>query len=428
MTAKTVDVTVAPESIELEVGSAPTKVAFSVTYQHAESLEALVKVIGSDPKVESWVTLEGPRERTFTKDTTVQIVATVTVPEGVASGEASFKLAFVGVRNPDEDYTESPGVRVRTRQPAEPPSNRFPIWILAVIAAVVIAIGVGIFFALRDTKAGIGEACPEGTQCKDMLACVSGTCLGENGVECAAGGQCKSGHCDPEASKCADVPGPPGLGQACPDGKCAAGLACSKDKVCLGAAGFACAKVEDCNAMACDDGKCSRIGQPCSGQNCGDDRLVCASTNAGKQCLLKNGEACHALGATLCDSQNCDDGKCAPGTRCNSDRQCGDGRKCISESCYVVAGQPCGSGDRCEKYLCVNSKCPSQPCTKEGSNACPANFVCDESSGRCYTRIRAEKLESKAHYNATKTVGGNAKRAVTTTPGGTREALRRGLP
>ncbi|MEQ9498982.1 MAG: hypothetical protein RIT81_19030 [Deltaproteobacteria bacterium] len=392
MTAKTVDVTVVPESIEVEVGSAPTKVAFSVTYQHDEPLEALVKVLGSDGSVESWVELEGARERTFTKDSTTQILANVSVPSSAASGEYSFKLAFVGVRNPDEDYTESPSVRVKARQPAERPSKPFPIWILALVAVLVIVIGVVIFFVVRDTRAGIRESCAEGVQCADGLTCSDKQiCLFANGGTCADGNDCLTGYCGAEDHVCADEPGPPGLGEAC-ESECAEGLTCAGKK-CLGTLGFACTSSEDCHEMVCDNSQCSRLGQKCSNDaSCGEARLMCSSLGAERRCLLKEGQPCHELGAALCDSQQCSGDKCVAPTRCRNNTHCESDESCVSGFCYTKPNSNCSGNDVCLRFMCVEGKCPSYKCS--ASRKCPVTYGCS-STGRCVRRraVKTDLLE-----------------------------------
>lgn len=396
MPAKTVDVTVVPESIEREVGATPARIVFSLTYQFDEPLEALLKVV-AEPDVAKWVTISGPVERTLTQDTTTQVTVDVAIPAGTASGDKSFRLAIVGRQNPDEDYTESPAVRVVARQPSEPSKKAFPIWILAVVAAVVIAIGIGLFFAFQGL--GHGDACEPEDDCGELLTCHGSRCLGAVGYTCTASTACADLAC--ESGKCA-IPIPTDVGAACVEGRCGPSLECTDapaaegegtERVCLRVTGGPCVSDGECVKGFCVHDLCADEPLPSQALDactteCGPG-LECMVPPTGhpkfgdpRMCLLVNGGECRK--DEQCISGICTRGTCVQpvpeGLHESCSNSCGGNLECVrrgtKRECLAKVGGACNADADCVNEICEDAKCVTRRTPGKLDAPCLPNSVC----------------------------------------------------
>jgi beta-lactam-binding protein with PASTA domain len=137
---------------------------FTVTNTTARPVRGMGRAVALESTKKEWLQISGESDRDFSAGGTQQYVVTFDAPVATAapSGPSapaaadkySFRLDVASARNPDEDFTEGPPVRVELPvvKPAPPPKP-FPKWIVIPIAAVVlIGIVVGLYFVFRKTN------------------------------------------------------------------------------------------------------------------------------------------------------------------------------------------------------------------------------------------------------------------------------------
>jgi serine/threonine-protein kinase len=68
----------------------------------------------------------------------------IAVPPGTPVGKYSFRLNIISVENPDDEFTEGPSVSFEVKEVtvAQAPARKFPWWIVAVAAVVVLGAGI----------------------------------------------------------------------------------------------------------------------------------------------------------------------------------------------------------------------------------------------------------------------------------------------
>jgi serine/threonine-protein kinase len=146
-----------------------TEAAFTVTNTTNRPVRGMATATALDSTKQEWLKLTGEADRDFAAGGTQQYVVTFDSPIATAAptdakaaaGAAAtpadkygFRLNVALATNPDEDFAQSPIIRVELPA-AKPivPKKPFPKWIFIPIAAVIlIAIGLGLFFALRGKK------------------------------------------------------------------------------------------------------------------------------------------------------------------------------------------------------------------------------------------------------------------------------------
>ena len=106
-------------------------------------------IVPAAPALVGWLTVAGQTERAFAIAGTEQYTVQVAAPAEVAPGSYAFHLDMVG-EVPDEEYTT--GSTVTFTVSAPPPPTKFPWWIVAVIAGVLIVAIVG-FLMVRSNQA-----------------------------------------------------------------------------------------------------------------------------------------------------------------------------------------------------------------------------------------------------------------------------------
>jgi len=137
---------------------------FTVTNTTARPVRGMARARALDSTKQEWLQITGESERDFAPGATQQFVVTFdapvaatptpvsATPAGAAADKYSFRLDVASARNPDEDFTESPVVRVELPLPKPVTAPKpFPKWIIPIAAVVLIGIAVGLYFVLRKT-------------------------------------------------------------------------------------------------------------------------------------------------------------------------------------------------------------------------------------------------------------------------------------
>lgn len=285
---------------------------------------------------------------------------------------------------------------------------------------------------------------PDGAQCGELAACVSGACL-----PCNEGATCttQAHPCHAGAVSCsAGVPSCEDTGENLTNGTaCGSNLVCNLGECRACASGAACAPENPCHvgAVACGSGEpvCTDTGSlAADGTSCGDDLVckggACVACDEGASCA-PDGEACHvgrvscATGSAVCvdtlenrpNGSSCGDGmvcgagtcaSCTTGADCSPTTSlchvgavacetgapvcddtgalradgtgCGDGKVCFTGSCVAcTSGASCTPTDVC--HVGVSSCTTGRPtCNDTGANKpngspCGSGKVC--SAGLC---------------------------------------------
>ena len=96
-----------------------------------------------------WLTVVPPEERDFEIAETEQYRVQIAPPGNAPAGSYRFRLDMVDVEDPEENYSPGPTVIFQVPEPEEEP-DKFPWWIVAVAAGVVIVAGIVVFLVLRS--------------------------------------------------------------------------------------------------------------------------------------------------------------------------------------------------------------------------------------------------------------------------------------
>jgi len=96
-----------------------------------------------------WLTVVPPEERDFEIAETEQYRVQIAPPGNAPAGSYRFRLDMVDVEDPEENYSPGPTVIFQVPEPEEEP-RKFPWWIVAVVAGVVIVSGIVVFLVLRS--------------------------------------------------------------------------------------------------------------------------------------------------------------------------------------------------------------------------------------------------------------------------------------
>ena len=130
------------------------QITFTVASTSGRSLVALAQLSPSDPSMASWFQLEqGAARRSFESHQTVQYVVTVQAPPTAPAQDYTFHLIIAEESNPDDNFSNSPDIKVTVPAPnAPPPKKPFPWWIVAVAAAILIMIVAIIVIAVNNSN------------------------------------------------------------------------------------------------------------------------------------------------------------------------------------------------------------------------------------------------------------------------------------
>jgi len=136
-------ITAARETVTLD-NQGRAEVSFTASNTGSKSIAGRVKLVPLGSAKEAWLSLEGEPERSFAKGEAHQLTVHIAVPPGTAVGKYSFRLNIISVENPDDEFTEGPSVSFEVKElaPAAPPARKFPWWIVAVAAVVVLGAGI----------------------------------------------------------------------------------------------------------------------------------------------------------------------------------------------------------------------------------------------------------------------------------------------
>lgn len=146
-------ITTVKSQIELKKGK-KSSVSYTVTNSTGNQLTARARISPLEGADESWFTIEGESERDFAENDTQQYSVSVNIPAEIKSGSYKFKLDVFSVENPDEIFSEGPVIEILISEaPVDDDNNDkpFPLWIIAVIAAVIL-IGGGIIWYVVSNK------------------------------------------------------------------------------------------------------------------------------------------------------------------------------------------------------------------------------------------------------------------------------------
>lgn len=126
------------------------KVSFTVSNETGKPLKAQIKAKPLNAAKEAWLTVTGEVEREFLAEGSQQITVEIAVPEGTTAGKFDFRIDVASVYNPEDEYAEGPTVAFEAPE-IKSEAKKFPWWIVAVAAAVLI-IGGGLTWFLRQPK------------------------------------------------------------------------------------------------------------------------------------------------------------------------------------------------------------------------------------------------------------------------------------
>jgi WD40 repeat protein len=136
-------ITAARETVALD-NQGRAEVSFTASNTGPKPIAGRVKLVALGSAKAAWLSLEGEQERNFAKGEAHQLTVHIAVPPGTAVGKYSFRLNIISVENPDDEFTEGPSVSFEVKElaPAAPPARKFPWWIVAVAAVVVLGAGI----------------------------------------------------------------------------------------------------------------------------------------------------------------------------------------------------------------------------------------------------------------------------------------------
>lgn len=185
--AKTFSITTTATETQKADPTGRADIKFDVTNTSGQSARGLARAKALGDTKQEWLKLQGEAERDFPpgQPQTFSVTFDGPVVPPAASAEAkaataqatatpevgpiySFRLDVAATKNPDEDFTEGPAVKVEAA--VGQPKKKFPIWIIPVAAVVLIGIGVGLWFLLRDKKVEVPNVV--GMQLADAKAAI----------------------------------------------------------------------------------------------------------------------------------------------------------------------------------------------------------------------------------------------------------------
>jgi hypothetical protein len=157
-------VTSAGQRVRLDSNGAG-QASFTVTNTSAQALKGRMLTRPSAPAEPEWFSIVGEPDRDFAPNAAQQVVAQLNVPPTAPPGSYSFRLDAVSQAEPDEDFTEGPSISFDVEAPVAPKKKRFPWWIIAVAAGIVllIVIGIVVFLLVRDDGDSRETAVSSGT-------------------------------------------------------------------------------------------------------------------------------------------------------------------------------------------------------------------------------------------------------------------------
>ncbi len=150
-------ITAARDTVTLD-NQGRAEVSFTASNTGPKPIAGQAKLVPIGSTKESWLSLEGEHERKFAKGEAQQFTVKIAAPPGTPAGKYSFRLNIISVENPDEEFTEGPSVSFEVREmvPAAVAPRKFPWWIVAVAAVLVLGAGL-ITWLLIPKKVAVPE-------------------------------------------------------------------------------------------------------------------------------------------------------------------------------------------------------------------------------------------------------------------------------
>jgi large subunit ribosomal protein L7/L12 len=209
--------------------------------------------------------MEPSRTQTLPGGATTNVTIVAKPRTTTPRGEHRIQLAVADNERPHDVFAYSAQVTCEVAAvPPPPPKKKLPRWLIAVIAAGVVVVGINIFLVVK-LVGGNGDgptfkACAAQTDCAAGLICSdAGKCLLPGGAACSGNDMCASGECVSRLGACA-VP----LGQPCnPTDKvpCSRQGACNPTRqLCLASVGARCTTGAQCETGQCAGGVCVSSG------------------------------------------------------------------------------------------------------------------------------------------------------------------------
>lgn len=195
--AKTFSISTTATETQKADPSGRAEIKFDVTNTSGQSARGLARAKALGDTKQEWLKLQGEAERDFppgepqafsvtfdgpvvpstasaAQATTASAEPRAAIAQATTTPEVgpiySFRLDVAATKNPDEDFTEGPVVKVEAA--VGQPKKKFPIWIIPVAAVVLIGIAVGLWFLLRDKKVEVPNVV--GMQLADAKAAIEG--------------------------------------------------------------------------------------------------------------------------------------------------------------------------------------------------------------------------------------------------------------
>ena len=129
------------------------EIAFTVVNATARRIRGRGVAVPQDASQKGWFTLAGETERDFQPGGTHQFAVRVAVPPGSKPGSYTFRLDAYSVQNPDEDHSQGPSVAFSV---SAPEVKRFPWWMVAA-AALVLVVGGVVAYVLLARKVKVPD-------------------------------------------------------------------------------------------------------------------------------------------------------------------------------------------------------------------------------------------------------------------------------
>jgi beta-lactam-binding protein with PASTA domain len=136
-------ITAARETVTLD-NQGRAEVSFTASNTGPKSIAGRAKLVPFGSTKATWLSLEGEQERNFAQGEAHQLTVHIAVPPGTAVGKYSFRLNIISVENPDDEFTEGPSVSFEVKEltVAQAPPHKFPWWIVAIAAVLLVGAGV----------------------------------------------------------------------------------------------------------------------------------------------------------------------------------------------------------------------------------------------------------------------------------------------
>lgn len=115
------------------------QVRFTVYNASGRAQRVRAMLATEPPDAHAWLTLQGEEYRTFPVAGTEAYAVDIGVPPEGAAGNYTLRLDVQGEDDPDRSHVQGPTVTFEVPAAPPPPPRRFPLWIAALVGALVLA-------------------------------------------------------------------------------------------------------------------------------------------------------------------------------------------------------------------------------------------------------------------------------------------------